>query len=57
MIDLTYEPYEHPPAPTMSVAERRAWLEPEPPRYEPTENQERMALQYEEQRAYDAAER
>jgi len=57
MIDLTYEPYEHPPAPTMSVAEQRAWLEPEPPRHERTEYQERTALEYEEQRAHDAAER
>lgn len=29
-MELTYIPYEHPPAPVMTPAEVRAWSEPEP---------------------------
>jgi len=41
----------------MSAVEKRAWLEPEAVCHARTEYQERTALEYEEQRAYDAAER
>ena len=57
MPELTFHPYEHPPAPVMTEAERRAWIEPERPHYEPDERTRRLAIEYEERLAYEAAER
>lgn len=45
--DVEFVPYEHEIL-TMSPIERYAWNEPERPKYEPTEFEERTARDYEE---------